>query len=168
MAGTCLTYEDARGFFSTDKYEFHSAANAGADRHLLATPKSAELATDLGYQQMRLTLDPERLLVLEAEYLDAAGQRSKTYETRSSTALGSLHLPTEAVMEDLETQRTSVLRYDYWPLNHPPPRSLFVTQLEGQSLLELFSEALRSSGLSAAAEAIRAATEVSEPNPTRR
>lgn len=170
VAGTCLTYEDARGFFSTDKYEFHFAEppGAGATRHLLATPKTAELAADLGYRQMRLTLDPERLLVLAVEYLDAAGQRAKTYETHASTSLGPLFLPTEAAMEDLETRRSSQLRYAYWLLPEPPPRNLFVTRLEGRSLLELFADSLQGLDLPAAAEALRAAPENSEPTPTRR
>lgn len=163
VAGTCLTYEDARGFFSTDKYEFHFAETPepGSALRLTATPKTPELAADLGYRHMVLTLDPEKLLVLAAEYVDASGQRVKSFQASASTSIGNLWLPAEAAMEDLESQRSSQLRYQYWPLAEAPPESLFVTQLEGQSLLERFFEYLQSSEIPGAAEALQTAPDAS-------
>ena len=43
VPGTCLTYEDARGFLSTDKYEFTftEPSPGAAEARILARPKSA-------------------------------------------------------------------------------------------------------------------------------
>lgn len=152
VAGTCLTYEDARGFLSTDKYTFRPAArpNGSSDSEMLliATPKDEALAVDLGVGYLTLTLDTDKNMVREIHYFDTAGQLVKSLETRGAVQIGELWLPDTAEMKDLENQRFSTLRYTYWPLPQAPPESLFATEIGEESLLDRFFGYLELSGIS--------------------
>lgn len=148
VPGTCLTYEDARGFLSADLYTFRDltppagAARQPNQRLIEARPKTPALERDLGFNALRLTVDRQRLVLLHIDYLGAGGQLLKTYEMETAAQFGSIWLPSKARVNDLQGAITSVFTQRYWPLKQRLPDSLFEVEVEKETLLERFQAAL--------------------------
>lgn len=149
VPGTCVTYEEARGFLSTDKYRFELASGApsGSEVVILARPRDPALQQDLGFHSLRVTVDRSRHLVLRTETLGATGQRIKTYEAGDPVQVGGLWLPGSGRVHDLQSSVESTLRWRYFPLSAPPPAALFDPAVEEPPLLDRFTAAVRSLGI---------------------
>jgi len=150
VAGTCLTYEEARGFLSTDKYDFAFAdprRPPGRQVVILAKPKDAALEKDLGFRSLRVTVDRDRLLLLRIETTGLNGQPSKTFEVGDPVRVGDLWLAGSARVHDLQSSVESVLRHKYFPLPARPPAALFDTQTDEPPLLDRFLAAVKGLGI---------------------
>ena len=149
VPGTCVTYEEARGFLSTDKYRFELAGGAppGGEVVILARPRDPALQQDLGFHSLRVTVDRARHLVLRIETFGASGQRIKTYEAGDPVQVGGLWLPGSGRVRDLQGSVESTLRWQYFPLSAPPPAALFDPMVEEPPLLDRFAAAVKSLGI---------------------
>lgn len=158
VPATCLTYEDAHGFFAADRYRFTVAPQAAADGAevvVAARPRSAELARDLGFESAWVRVDPARLLVTGVDYRRGDGRALRTYRATEPVRLEAafaedapLWLPRRARVEDLDSGVVSELEYSYWPLAEPPEPELYATRVEERSLLERVLVALDALGIS--------------------
>ena len=148
VPGTCVTYEEARGFLSTDKYRFELAGPAsGPEVVVLAHPRDAALQQDLGFHSLRVTVDRARHLVLRTETFGAGGQKIKTYEAADPVQVNGLWLPGSGRVHDLQGSVESVLRWRYFPLSTPPPAALFDPLVEEPPLLDRFTAAVKDLGI---------------------
>jgi hypothetical protein len=150
VAGTCLTYEEARGFLSTDKYDFAFADPSrppGRQVVILAKPKDPSLEKDLGFRSLRVSVDRDRLLLLRIETTGLNGQPSKTYEAGDPVRVGDLWLAGSARVHDLESSVVSVLRQRYFPLSARPPAALFDAVVDEPPLLDRFLAAVKALGI---------------------
>ncbi len=149
VPGTCVTYEEARGFLSTDKYRFELAGGAPSGREvvILARPRDPALQQDLGFHFLRVTVDRARHLVLRTETFGASGQRIKTYEAGDPVQVGGLWLPGSGRVRDLQGSVESILHWRYFPLSAPPPAALFDPVVEEPPLLDRFTAAVKSLGI---------------------
>lgn len=150
VPGTCLTYEDAFGLPSGDRYVFELlAGREGAEGAvILARPRSPELAANVGYRSLRLTLDPERRYVARIEYTGENGATIKTFEASRPALVGDVWLATRARLVDLENSLVSEIRYTFWPLADAVlPAALFDPAVEDDSLLERFVATFAALGL---------------------
>lgn len=138
VPGTCLTYEDARGFLSSDKYAFRFAAAPSKNPEWVieARPRSPDLGQDLGASTLKVHVDRERHFVRKIDYFGLSGQLVKTYEVESPLRFGDLWLPGKARMKDLQSSIESVLSHQYWILKNRIPDSLFDVAVDDGPLLD--------------------------------
>jgi hypothetical protein len=150
VTGTCLTYEDARGFLSSDKYEFRYRAAAtdvpASERVIIATPRTPELANDTGYSSLEVTVNRERRQVTRVAYTGLAGRLIKTYTLIEPVRLGDLWLGRTARVEDHESSMVSLVASEYWSLTPPPPE-LYGPSVEEESLLDRLAGFLAAQGV---------------------
>lgn len=176
VPGTSLTYEDAHGFFATDRYRFGFApAPAAGDSKVVveARPRSEELARDLGFASARVTVDRRRLLVTAVDFRRADGRTLRTYRVsaaervRAATGAptGELWLARRARVVDVDSGVASLLEYSFWPLPAAPDPALLALRVEDRPLLDRVLGALDAQGIptagstpAAAADRIRAFT----------
>ena len=171
VPGTCLTYEDAHGFFAADRYRFSPVAvpAEGGDAVIDARPRTPELADDLGFASARVTVDRDRLLVTGVDYRRADGRTLRTYRAGAAlrlggapAAAGELWLARRARVVDVDSGVVSALEYFVWPLPEAPEPALFATRVEEEPLLDRMVDALAAWGIADAATArnssIRAVT----------
>lgn len=157
VPGTCLTYEDARGFLSDDKYEFQwlePATGARALAVVAARPLTAAIEKDVGYSALRVTVDTTKNLVQRIDYTGPNQRTVKTYVAGEALKLGDLWLAKSARVEDLQGSVVSEIAYDYWQLAQPPAEDLYRLEVDAQPLLDRTLEALRQAGISAADEQV--------------
>ena len=150
VPGTCLTYEEARGFLSTEKYTFEPAGGrmpSGPEVVLLARPRDASLQQDLGIRSLRVTVDRKRYLVLRVETTGASGELTKVYEASNPVRVGEGWLPGSARVRDLQGAVVSELQWEYFPLPRLPDASLFDPLAEHPSLLDRFRAAASDFGI---------------------
>lgn len=145
VAGTCMTYEDARGFTATDRYEFRFTA----PNVILARPLTPELESGTGYKSIEIHVDPEKSFVREIRFTGLNDRPFKVYTAGEPVRLGDAWLPGTARIEDLQSAVVSTIRYRYWPLKTAPPAALYDTEVEDRSLLERLAEALAVEGIEA-------------------
>ncbi len=141
VAGTCLTYEQARGFLSLDKYRFAWRPAAAAaeptseTRSVVGWPRGPELAADLGFAWIEAEVDPRRKVLLAATWYQASGTPSKRYRVEEVERFEQLYTARRAVFEDLENEVTSELRQTLWPARPGIPASLYDRAVSDQPLL---------------------------------
>jgi hypothetical protein len=149
VAGTCLTYEDAHGFLSTDKYDFAWARadmETSGEKLVLARPKTSELAENLGYLGLAVTVDTRLVMVRRIEYTGLSGELVKTYETDRPVQIGEAWLPGSARAQDLRSLVVSEVDFAYWPLAEPPPSTLYDQEVD-RPLIDRFFAHLASQGI---------------------
>jgi hypothetical protein len=154
VAGTCMTYEDARGFLATDRYEFHFAEPASPREPrdpivILARPLTPELESDTGYKSAEIHVDAGKRFVTEIRFTGLNGRPFKIYTAGEPVRLGDSWLPGVARIEDLQSSVVSDMKYTYWLLETRPPAALYDTTVEDLSLLERLTDALTQEGIEA-------------------
>jgi hypothetical protein len=156
VAGTCMTYEDARGFLATDRYEFRAteAPTRRGEVVILARPLNPELESDTGYRSLEIHVDTGKAFVREIRFESLNGKPLKLYTAGDPVRIGSSWLPGRARIEDLQSAVVSEVKYQYWPLDNLPPVSLYGTDMEDLSLLERITGALAQYGIEASPAAL--------------
>lgn len=144
VPGSCLTYEDARGFVARDRYV--TSAGSSTNR-LVARPRTLALAADLGFDELALTVDLGRRLVTEIDTFVAPHRLVKSFRLESSIRLGNLTLPETGRFEDLQHATTSSLRYRYWPLPRGVPEAVFNLRVENGPLFDRVLAVIRAQGI---------------------
>jgi uncharacterized protein len=158
VPGTCLTYEDARGFLSTDHYAFAWAPEAPEGRsepgrkRVIGWPRDPSLAADIGYDWFVATLDEGKKAVLRIEYHAANGEQLKIYDVRSLVQVGRLWTAAEARLEDRQNQVTSDLRFTFWQPAGPIPEAVFERPVTAEPLLERIRKTLLALGVAEATQ----------------
>lgn len=138
IPGTALSYEDSRGFVSSDKYRFflsteEAARPLSADAtgiSILACPRDASIADQLGYSALRLRADPDLRIVRFVEYLDLAGQPLKIYTLLRHAEFDGRSVPTTVRLEHFSEGFVTTIDYEHWLPERPPPASLFDPDIE--------------------------------------
>ncbi len=132
VPGTPLTYEDSKGFVATDKYRFGLAPPDPEAKGvaIVACPASAELARDLGYSALLLSVDPDRRLVLAIDYLDLSGSLLKRYRLEQAGGADGHFRPQEVHLEHLAEATRTTIRYEHWLPERKPAPALFQTDIE--------------------------------------
>ncbi|HSS75981.1 MAG TPA: outer membrane lipoprotein-sorting protein [Thermoanaerobaculia bacterium] len=139
VPGTCLTYEDARGFLSSDKYSFRfltAPVPTAREWQIEARPRSPELERDLGVSSLKVHVDRARFLVQRIDYIGLNGLPVKTYELEAPVRFGDRWLPGTARVNDLQSSIESVLHQQYWRVKERLPDTLFDVSVEDDSLFE--------------------------------
>lgn len=144
VAGTCMTYEDARGFLATDRYQFRSTDDPDV---ILARPLTPELESDTGYSKAEVRVDPEKRYVTEIRFTDLGGRPWKVYTAGEPVRLGDSWFPGVARIEDLQGAVVSTVKYRYVPLETSPPPALYDTDVDDQLLLDRLTDALAGLGI---------------------
>ncbi len=152
VPGTALTYEDSRGFIPADKYRFSFAApsaNAGApdEVELLGCPRSASIRDDLGYGSLRLRVDRKRRVVRSVEYADPNGSPLKSYTLLRDIEIGDRTFPGEVRLQHYAEGFVTILSYEYWLPESPPPPSLFEPSIEKSRFIDRLTAYLTQAGL---------------------
>ncbi|MEM9558639.1 MAG: MMPL family transporter [Acidobacteriota bacterium] len=153
VQGTCLTYEDAHGFFSGGKYDIFAGDGEAVDGELrvVARPVTDDLASDLGFSEARLLVDRHRHLVLHVALHDAAGRLVREVEVTEAATVGdALWLPRRSRVHDHESGVVSRVETTAWLLPAPPPSGLFDRRVEDRAFLARFLRAVRGFGLDSA------------------
>ncbi len=115
VPSTALTYEDARGYFSIDKYRFRTLEGQDpSQQRILACPRSARLAERLGYSFVLLDIDPARKIVLRVDYRDVAGAPLKSYELVESIEFLGKEFPSRVKLEHSVEGFRNEITYEYW------------------------------------------------------
>lgn len=143
IPGSCLTYEDARGFVARDRYQ----SSAGPSGRLVARPRTPELEADLGFTELELSVDRVRRLITGIDTFIAPRQLVKTYRLERSVRLGALELPESGRFEDRQHATTSLLRYQYWPLPGGVPEAIFDRRVETGPLFDRVAALIRAQGI---------------------
>ncbi len=136
VPGTALTYEDAKGFIATDKYEFSFRKPrdpSETEAEILACPATPSLARDLGYRELRLTVDVGKTLVRAVDFRDLAGKPLKRYRVEEIQRLDDRWLPKQVVLEHLANGTITPIAYDYWLPAGGPPESLYEPNVDQET-----------------------------------
>ncbi len=135
VAGTCLSFEQAHGYLSGDKYDFAWKAESkpdatGEDLVILGRPHNPQLAEHLGISALEASVDPSRVLLKRVVQLGPSGEATKVYETVDPIRVGEAWLPRRGRVEDLAGRVVSEIEFSYWPLASSPPEDLFATDTD--------------------------------------
>jgi hypothetical protein len=136
VPGTSLTYEDAKGFIASDKYAFSfwKPWNASESQaQILACPVTPELARDLGYRELRLTVDVEKSLVRAIDYLDLTGKPLKQYRALQVEQRDHRWFPKQVVLEHLPNATLTWIEYETWLPAGGPPETLFEPSVDEEA-----------------------------------
>ncbi len=136
VPGTSLTYEDAKGFIATDKYEFSLAKRPtpnATQAEILACPATPSLARDLGYRELQLTVDLGKRLVRAIDYRDLAGKPLKRYRVEEAQQIGDRWLPKQVILEHLSNGTLTAIAYDHWLPAGRPAADLYEPSVEQQT-----------------------------------
>lgn len=185
VPGTVLTYEDARAFLPGDSYHFAvdpSVEKGGAAgkgealepegapdaplTRILACPLDADVREDLGYDHVRIELDPGADLVRRVAYADLGGKPFKIWQLiEPVTVAGRPHAGRVEMTHLTEGRRTRV-DHEHWALPRPPPEDVFSPDVADRSFLDRLHRTVTAAGLGerldaelAAADAVVAAWE---------
>jgi hypothetical protein len=135
IPGMGLTYADARGYLPVSWYDFRPVGGgpeSGADSLVLsARPRSTRIRERIGYDSLRVVVDPSRLQIRRIVYWDSDPRPLKTYEIVSWTRAGGVWLPREAVMRQHRAGFVSRMRFAYWSPDHLPGPELLRDRGEG-------------------------------------
>jgi hypothetical protein len=151
VPGTSLTYEDAKGFISVDKYGFSFAAEPPTEGFatIVACPATLELASDLGYGALTLQVDLEKKIVLAIDYQDLAGKPLKKYRVEKRQQVENLWLPKRVLLTHLANGTRTLIEYDHWLPATSPPEGLFTPGTDEESFRVRILHYLTSLGLDA-------------------
>ena len=152
VPGTALTYEDSRGFIPVDKYRFSfdaptTSPGAPDEVRLLGCPRTASIREDLGYRSLRLRVDPVKRLVRSVEYADLNGRPLKSYTLLRDLGVGARWFPGEVRLQHHAEGFITLLGYEYWLPESPPPRSLFEPSVEKSRFIDRLTAYLTQVGL---------------------
>ena len=149
VAGTSISYEDAHGFLSTDKYDFTwnlSEGETDGEALVSSCPKSPELSENLGYRRLEVAVDTDRKIVRRIEYIGLNDQLMKIYEVRDQVRVGKTWLPSAARVEDVRNLVVSEIKWTYWPIERRPPDELYETRVQKQRLIDRFIDHIEALG----------------------
>ncbi len=125
VAGTALSYEDARGFIATDRYHFAFAEPSSGKqpqaglRRIVACPRSEEGARRLGYGALDILIDAKKRIVQEVAFEGIGGAKLKRYRVLESRALGGVHRPVLVRLESFASDFENRIAYEYWEIAAP-------------------------------------------------
>ena len=142
VPGTCLSYEDAHGFLSTDKYIFSWADSGEGETRVFGQTRSSELAENLGFRSFVATVDPARKMVIRIEFTGLNDRLTKIYEVLEHVRMDDGWLPAAVRVEDLRNQVITEVAWTYWPLDRHPPEELYETKVYEQRLIDRLIEHL--------------------------
>jgi hypothetical protein len=150
VPGTSLTYEDAKGFIATDKYRFSFAEPPTTDTaEIIACPLTRQLAEDLGYGALRVTVGRAEQLVVAIDYQDLGGRPSKRYRVEERQRVGERWFPKSVRLDHLAQASRTKIEYEYWLPETDPPPGLFTPALNEESFRARVLRYLDSLGLAA-------------------
>lgn len=135
VPGTGLTYEDARGWISTDKYHFRSMTADSEEVTIEARPVSDSLVTQLGVSKLVVRVDPRRSVVTGMVAYDPAGNPARTYEATEFVEVAGRWYPRRAETHHQLRKIDASIVYDYRALDRPPPPELFRIGSDGEAYL---------------------------------
>lgn len=147
VLGTGLTYEDSKGWISSDQYEFSETGSDSGIASIVARPKNDSLKTYLGYSKLDIRADEKRLGVLGVRFFDSAGGELKSYAASDFVVVGGAWLPrTTAVVHEV-AQSGTVIASHYEALRKLPPLSLYSPVIEKESFLERLKTWMAAEGI---------------------
>ncbi len=153
VPGSPITYEDARGFFPLDKYVFSfrtawdPTQTGTRNAEIRACPRTAELARDLGYGSLQISVDTQKRLVVEVDFRDLEGHPLKRYRVERDQQVGDSWYPKRALIEQLANGTRTPIDYQYWHPEHPPPKALYAASIEPEPFRPRLERYLREIGL---------------------
>ena len=77
---------------------------------MLACPRTPELAQDLGYGSLRISVDTVKRLVREVEYRDLADAPLKRYRVEEDQQIGAGWYPRRVLLEHIANGTTTPAR----------------------------------------------------------
>jgi hypothetical protein len=147
VPGTSLTYEDARGYIAIEHYYFVNGPANGLGTMIIACPRDAILARNLGYSALHVQVDVIKQLVQTIHYFDLAGASLKTYKLLNERRIGELWFPAQSQIVVRSSGQTTEIRYEHWPLPNPPAPELFLSDNKTRNFLERLRLELEEAGL---------------------
>ncbi|MFQ5417923.1 MAG: MMPL family transporter [Myxococcota bacterium] len=171
VPGSALSYEDARGYITGDKYLYHAriatgtapdAATAGSATpvtRVVACPRTRALASRLGYASLTIDVDPERLIVERIEYRALGGEPLKLYRLVESVDVDGHAYPARVHLEHVVDGFENDVTYEYWSVPEGLPRELFWTDVSEGAFLGRLRTLLEERGLGDRIDAEIAAAE---------
>jgi hypothetical protein len=106
VPGTGVSYEESRGWISTDKYRFVTRSVGANETLIEAYPLNDSLAGLLGISRLAIRVDPRRQVVLGVVTYDPSGTLARTYEVTAFTTVDGHWYPAR-VETDHPLQRVS-------------------------------------------------------------
>jgi hypothetical protein len=105
------------------------------------------LVRDLGYRELRVTVDVAKRLVRTIDYRDSAGKPLKQYRVEETEAKGGRWFPSEVRLEHLANGTITSIGYEYWLPTTPPPEALFAPSVDEEAFRPRIVRYLDSLGL---------------------
>jgi len=136
VPGTGLSYEDARGWITPEKYDFVSINDRGHVKTIEARPKNDSLAAIIGSARLVIDVDPARHVVTRVEYYDRSDRLSKRYAATDFVSLGGHWYPTRVRTSQTAQELEATITYRYLLLPAAPPSDLFRNVPEAGSFLD--------------------------------
>lgn len=125
VPGTGLTYEDARGRITPEKFRFALVSASARSAIVEARPRTDSLVRVVGAERLVIAVDPIRSVVTQVSFFDRAQEPIRTYEASEFVEVhGRWHPGRVRTRNRLERLEASIA-YRYHALPSPPPRSLF-------------------------------------------
>jgi uncharacterized protein len=149
VPGTCLAYEDARGWLAPERYRFRTVSRGRDSVVIEARPRTEADALRLALARLVLLVDRRRLVVLRAHAYDAAGNRTRTYDVEALEPFGARWLPARVRTRHVAQRAEALLTFRYAPLAAAPPDSLFRPGARAIVFLERLLEWRERQGLAA-------------------
>jgi hypothetical protein len=152
VPGTGLTYEDARGFIATSKYNFAFAKQPDAatgEASVLACPIDAQVRENVGYDSLLVDVDTKNAFVRGVEYAALGGKPLKSYRVVSDEEVGGERQAKEVRTEHHTDGYFTRITYENWPLKERPSAELFAPDVSREKFLSRFERLLTEAGLGA-------------------
>ncbi|MCH9032542.1 MAG: outer membrane lipoprotein-sorting protein, partial [candidate division Zixibacteria bacterium] len=150
VPGTTLSYEDSRGYISTEKYffRFQEIPNSRKDTaYIIAWPKTDSISQDLGYSKLEIAVDRRKFLVARVRFIGLRGQTVKFYRVLNTTKLAGMWLPSEVTLKIHASEMVTLARYSYWKLSHEPAESIFTPSIDSVKFLPRLLDVLERNGI---------------------
>lgn len=138
IPGTGLTYEDARGWISTDTNEFRMLVEGADEVAVEGRPRDERTARDLRTSKFHVRVDRRRHAVTGVAYYDLDEKLTRTYEAHEFAVHGDAHYPARVETHHRTQYINAQIDFRYRFLDEPPPEALFVPSIDETAFLDRF------------------------------
>ncbi len=90
-----------------------------------ATPASERVLNDTGYSKIIYWVDPEKKIILKAEYYDDRGKLQKILNINEHKLINGVYFATDIVMKDVQINHISRIKFTNIKINEKMPERYF-------------------------------------------